>query len=126
MPAEVVGVDQLIAGLRQAERELAGGRHARDAGDEIRKAARRHVPVESGVLRASGRVVAQSDGALVRFGGPAIPWAGPADRGDLQRPQGGFIRGSRYMEKGADRAEPAVVDIYEQATHDALRRSGLT
>lgn len=126
MPAEVVGVDQLIAGLRQAERDMEGGQHARKAGEVIRKRARRRVQVASGTLRASGRVVAESGGALVKFGGPAIPWAGPAESGDLERPQGGYIRGTRYLERGAEQSEPEVVDIYEKATGDALRRAGLS
>ncbi len=125
---ELVGVDELLAGLRAAERFLesrAEPFHRRAAGVLFDDSQRR-VQEDTGRLKASARVTADGRGGELSYG-RGLPYAGPAAGGDRDRPQGGYIVGSNYL-SGPDR--PAVVadvtEVYEDAAVEALRASGLT
>ncbi len=125
---ELVGVGELLDGLRAAERFLesrAEPFHRRAAG-VVFDDSQRLVQVDTGRLKASGRVTADGAGGQLSYG-RGLPYAGPAAGGDRARPQGGYIVGSNYL-SGVDRAPVVadITDVYEDAADEALRVSGLT
>lgn len=126
--AELDGADEFVAKLAQFEARVTGDRSDVDqaSAQELLRVSRLGVPYRSGRLWRSGRVSVENRAGVVRYGGPGVPWAGPAEGGDENRPQGGSIRAARYLSGSVPVARPRIVDIHDRDVADKLRASGLT
>lgn len=125
---DVTGLDELLAGMKAAEKYLDTGAkpyHRLAAGELYRRVLPR-VPVgPTGKLKASGRFTGQKRRGVVKFGGKRVPWAAPMHWGWPRRPQGGSNPATEFLYSELQPSRPAIVSVYEVASVEALRRSGL-
>lgn len=134
--AELVGVPELLAALKQAESYLGDIKPFHKlAAATLLDITVPYVPIgpgpKGGRLLRSGRTSGQKGAGVARYGNARIPEAGPAHFGhgskSNPRPQGGYIKASNYLYGPA--GQPATTEklagVYEDAAHEALRVSGL-
>lgn len=123
MAASVEGLDGLLAALDDAAEEATDRDVNKAAANVVLVAAKPKAPVASGKLKGSGKASATQSIGKVRFGGPGIPWAGPAIFGaPPPRKQGGFNRPNPFVFEAGDERADAVAEVYLRATERALNR----
>ena len=125
---ELVGVDELLAGIKRAEKFLTDDGikpFNRLAAGELYRASLPGVPVYSGALKASGRFTGQKRAGVVRYGRKRIPWARPAHWGWPKRPQGGFNPAPEFLWGKIKPTRPKIVGVYLDAAIAALERARL-
>lgn len=123
----VAGVDRLVRALAAVEEEATGKAVHLAAAEVVQSAARGLAPKASGALSRSGRASGTNRAGVVRFGGPRIPWAGPAHFGaPPPRPQGGYMRPNPFLYAAGDARRDEVVELFHRRTDQALRKQGLS
>lgn len=124
---DVTGLEELIDGLRAAEKYLETGAkpYHRLAAGELYRRVLPGVPVDSGRLKASGRFTGQKRKGVVKFGGRRVPWAAPMHWGWPRRPQGGSNPATEFLYSELPASRPAIISVYEVAAEEGLKRGGL-
>lgn len=124
--AVLVGVDELLRGLAELERQAGRMRDAnQESAAEILSSARPRVHSVTGALARSGVVRVNADTGSVEFGGGTIRWAVPVHEGSFDRPQGGFVAPNPYLEDARDAKEETVGQIYDDHLEMLIDQIGL-
>ena len=124
---EVEGLDDLRRELRALEDNLARKelrQTNKDAAEVVAAEAKRLAPARSGKLRASVRAFAGQREAGVKAGSPArVPYAGPVNYGHgPPRPQGGYVRGTQFIQRAVGRKIDEVRDMYDRNFNKLARK----
>ena len=116
----VEGAARLRRTLRSAGDDLSDMRDSahRPAAAYVAQKAASSAPVKTGRLSAAGRPGATKTGAMVRWGGARVPYAGPIHYGWPRR----NIRAQPFITDTVRSNQPQIEQLYNAAVEQILNR----